>query len=409
MAGVTPTANRFSTDNNYEILVPQMLARGLKTLRENLVMARLSLQRYDYSPGQKGSTVEVPVPHPLATNVVAPGAVSIQPQDSTPNVINIPVNQWHEAAFGITDKEMVEARADAIMMQADEAMKAIANKIDAYLWSVAVAHLDGDIARSHGIPGTTPFAAKADGIGDIDTALTARARLDDALAPMDDRYVIMNPDAEANLLQQRRFADMSFTGRDETIIRGMMGERFGLNWVKTQMAQKHTRSTASWATAAAATAGATSLSIDQTGTAFQTTPEQGETFTIAGDTTRYIVTTKTADKAAASAAAVSVSISPPLASAAADDAVLTIGKSYVSNIVMHRDFLAFVSKPQVDEESMRMFRQAGNGFVESVVDPVSGVALRAMLVRQHYQWRFSFDALWGAAIIRDTFGRRIWG
>ena len=409
MAITNATPNRFSTDNNYEILVPQMLARGLKTLRENLVMARLSLQKYDYSPGQKGSTVEVPVPAPLDTNVVAPGAVSVQPQDSVPRVINIPVDQWHEAAFGITDKEMVEARADAIMMQADEAMKAIANKIDGYLWSVAVDHLNLRMGRSHGVPGTTPFAAKADGIGDIDTALTARARLDDALAPMDDRYVIMNPDAEANLLQQRRFADISYVGDQAGIIRGMMGERFGLNWVKTQMAQKFTGISGSWLVSGAAAAGATTLNVDQGANAFQNTPEAGQTFTIAGNSTRHIVTSKTANKGASTTAAVALTIDPPLPANAADNAAITMDPRYVSNIVMHRDFLAFVSKPQVDEESMRMFRQAGNGFVESVVDPVSGVALRAMLVRQHYQWRFSFDALWGASIIREEFGRRIFG
>jgi hypothetical protein len=395
--------------NDYSVLVPQMLARGLKTLRENLVMARLSLRRYDYTPGIKGSTVEVPVPSPLSTNEVAPGAVSVQPQDSTPTVVNIPVDQWHESAFGITDKEMVEARSDSIMMQADEAMKAIANKIDGYLWDVAVDYLNEDYSRSHGTPGTTPFAAAADGIGDIDTALSARARLDDALCPMDDRYVVMNPDAEANLLQQRRFADMSYSGTGDVIIRGMMGERFGLNWVKTQMADKHTTTDTGFQTAEAGSVGDTEINVDKGTTNFQATPNKGDVFTFAGSTLKHIVTEKTANKAANNTTAVAVKFSPALVASPGDNAAITLQAKYVSNIVMHRDFLAFVSKPQVDEDSMRMFRQAGNGFVESVVDPVSGVALRAMLVRQHYQWRFSFDALWGAKVIRGAFGRRIYG
>ena len=393
--------------NDYSALVPQMLTMGLKTLRERLVMARLSLQRYSYAPGQKGSTVEVPVPDPLSTNEVQPAAVSVQPQDSTPTLIQIPVDQWFEAPFGITDKELVEARSDAIGMQAQEAIKALANKIDGHLWSVAEAGLY-DMTKSHGTAGTTPFKVIADGVGDVDVALKARARLDDALAPDDMRYVIMNPDAQANLLQQRRFSDMSYVGDKEGIVRGDMGERFGLNWVKTQTTPKHDSSAIDdFQLAAAAVAGATSLMLDKGATAFQNTPEPGDVFTIAGSTQQYMITSKTANKAAENVVAVAVNISPALVANGADNAALT-AVDYVTNLLMHRDFIAFVSKPMVDEESMRLIRQAG-GFVESVVDPVSGVALRAQLVRQHYQWRFSYDALWGARIIRENFGRRIFG
>lgn len=395
--------------NNWQVIVPQVLARGLKTLRENLVMARISLRKYDYAPGTKGSTVEIPVPQALVTNPVAPGPTSVQAQDSTPTQINIPVDQWEEAPFYITDKEMVEARADAIMMQADEAVKALANKIDSYLWGLAVAQLNTG-AFSHGTGGVTPFKPKADGLDDIEVALRARARLDDALAPNDNRYVVFNPDAEANLMQQRRFADASYAGGDSTQVRGMMlGDRFGLNWVKTQMAPRETSSDITgFQMAAVGAVGATQISVDKGAGNFQNTPKVGTLFTVAGSTTQHVVTSKTANKAAANNTAVTLNIAPALTAQAADNAVLT-AVSYVSNLVMHRDFLAFVTKPLMDDEMMKMHRQAGNGYVESFTDPVSGVTLRATLVRQHYQWRFAFDALWGGKVIRTAFGRRIFG
>ena len=393
--------------NDYSVIVPQMLAMGLATLRERLVMARLSLQKYSYSAGQKGSTVEVPVPDPLSATPVAPAAVSQQPQDSSPTVINIPVDQWYESAFGITDKEMVEARSDAIAMQAGEAVKALANRIETHLWSVATAGLLS-MDRSHGTAGTTPFAAIADGIGDIKHALDARAHLDNALAPDDMRYVVMNPDAQANLLQQRRFTDMSYVGDKQGIVRGDMGERFGMNWIKTQTVPRHTSAAATgFQLAGQAAAGATQINVDKGAGNFQNTPEAGDVFTAAGSTQQFMVTRKTANKGASNTNPVTIHISPALPSNLADNAALT-PVSYVSNLLMHRDYMAFVSKPMVDEEAMRMMRAAGH-FVESFVDPISGVALRAQLVRQHYQWRFSYDALWGAGIIRPLFARRIFG
>ena len=130
-------------------------------------------------------------------------------------------------------------------------------------------------------------------------------------------------------------------------------------------------------------------------------------FTIAGDTTQYMIQATPAQKNAASTAPVQVTITPALAANAADNAVFT-PVEYRTNLIMHRDFLAFVSKPLTDDDAMEMTRKAG-GFVETFTDPVSGCTLRAMLSRQHYQWRFSFDVLWGAALLREQFGRRLFG
>jgi len=45
------------------------------------------------------------------------------------------------------------------------------------------------------------------------------------------------------------------------------------------------------------------------------------------------------------------------------------------------------------------------GIFESIVDPVSGLTLRLELTREYKQDRFSYDILWGSALVRPDFAQ----
>ena len=70
---------------------------------------------------------------------------------------------------------------------------------------------------------------------------------------------------------------------------------------------------------------------------------EGDTFTIAGDTTVYRVVgagkLQTNDQ--------DLEITPALAKNAADNAAITLGAAYVPNLVFHRNAIAFVTRPLV--------------------------------------------------------------
>lgn len=80
-----------------------------------------------------------------------------------------------------------------------------------------------------------------------------------------------------------------------------------------------------WLTAATATAGATSMSIDQGADSFAETPDVGSGFTVAGSTVQHRVVAKTPNKAAASTTAVTLHFAPGLETAVANNTALFAG------------------------------------------------------------------------------------
>ena len=81
---------------------------------------------------------------------------------------------------------------------------------------------------------------------------------------------------------------------------------------------------------------------------------------------------------------------------------MTLAAAGVVNLAFHRDAFAFVSRPL----------QASSANIEemmSVVDPISGVALRLEVIRQNKQMLFDFDVLYGAACVRPELACRVMG
>ena len=90
----------------------------------------------------------------------------------------------------------------AIPMQASEAVKALANKVETHLFGFYTG-----VYGFVGAPGTTPFAL------DLTAFTAARKTLHEQLAPFDPRVCVIDPDAEANALNLRAFQDASYRGR----------------------------------------------------------------------------------------------------------------------------------------------------------------------------------------------------
>lgn len=376
--------------NDLTKVIPQILAQGLLALRENCVMPRLVNSDYDVDAKKKGATIDVPIPSAVTATAVAPGVTAPANADSAPTSAVITLDQWYEAPFYLTDKELLESMEGTIPMQASEAVKSLANNVNSYI----MAQYKG-VYGFNGASGTTPFGT------DTSEATAARKNLNTQLAPLGDRRFVIDPDAEANALDLRAFQDMSFSGSAAGIVEGQINRKLGFDWYMDQLVPTHT-STALTAGAAtingAHAVGATSVSIAK---ATNTSPlVEGDIITFAGDSQTYVVG---ADVTLA-VGNTAVAINPPLKVAASGGEAMTLKATHVVNLAFHRDAFAFASRPLEDTVA------AGLGsIIQSAVDPVSGLSLRVEVTRQHKQIRWSYDILYGAELIRPELANRTAG
>lgn len=375
--------------NSLSNIVPKLLAQGLLALREQAIMPRLVSGDYGSMGAQRGSVIDVPVANNFVATDVAPAVTAGSAQDSTPTLVQIPLNQWKESAFFLTDKERLEiAEGESGMpMSVSAAVRALANAMDGHIHNQYV-----DVYGYVGVAGQTPFSTIAD-------VVNARANLNRQLAPMDNRRMVINPDAEANALQISALSDLEKTGDQGVKIQGQLGRKFGFDFFQTTNVVRHTAGTAASISVASTTAaGATSIGlIGSVGG----TLVVGDVFSVAGNTQTYVVTAN----ATLSGTQAAVSFQPPLAAIASSGADVAKRASHVVNLAFNRDAFAFVNRPLAG---------AGNGeelgsMIMQMTDPVSGVTMRMEVTRQHRQERYALDVLYGAKTIRPQFATRVAG
>ena len=377
--------------NSLDAVIPQLLAQGLLALRNRVVMPRLVNRDYEDEAKEKGNTIDVPIPSAVSANAVVPGKTSQAGSDVTPTTVPIALDNWEEAGFTLTDKEVAEIMAGVLPMQASEAISALADSIN-----LSVLNQYTGIYSAAGAAGTTPFAS------DASEATAARKLMNVTKAPLNPRFIVIDPDAEENAINLSSFQDASFRGDADGIINGQIGRKLGFDWYMDQQVPSHVTGTLSDGTSMACLVNGTPSVGDKTLSADETTLTGtvvvGDIFTIAGDTQQYVITAA----ATASGNAITLAFEPGLKAAPADDAQITFVDGHVVNLAFHRDAFALATRPLADEG-------LASGSIMSQVDPVSGLSLRLEVQREFKQTRWSFDVLWGTKLVRPELAARIMG
>lgn len=386
MAGALVTSNILST----------IVAMGLATLRERLALVLIANREYErmITGATRFATVNVAIPASVSARAVAPDVVPPSVSAVTPTNVAVTLSEWYEAPFAMDDKGLIQADNGILPMQAREAVKAIANNIEDYLWSLLATKISGFAGTS----GVTPF-----GTG-LDDFLAADKILNDNLADPEDRFMVINTSAKASAMGLRAIQDASFRNGagPNSLISGEIGNVLGARWLMSQRVPRHTAGT--YATGAGGTtvtganaAGSTviALSGGATGTL------------VAGDIIDFGVTgangqlqTYTVVSSAGGSTPSSVTIaSPGLQTATVGGEALTARPSFAKNLLIQKNCLAFAMAPLMDTI------QVPGATMQSVaIDEVSGLSLRLEVSRQHRQVQWSFDALYGGTVIRPGFG-----
>lgn len=367
--------------------IPLITAQTLRVLRENCVMPRLVNNSYSREAAFKGKTIDIPLTNTLTTRSVIPGPVS--PDSGMNNIVptnqTLTLDQWHEAPFRMTDAELKEVvdGFDSEVLQ--EAVRAIANKVDQDILG-----LYKKVANFVGTAGTTPFGTS------LVEASEALRIIKSNKAPSNERYLVVDPFAEANLMGVPVIQKVNESGSSQALRTGELEgyQALGFTIHQDQNVGFHnTAATGTYAIDATAAVGATTIEVDNGAGAVPTASlVVGDKFTIAGSTTQHTVT---AVAAGSPANADTYTIYPALDDAKADGDLLTVvSTDYVYNMAFHRDAFAFASRPLLDVEV------TGGSMISNISDPVSRLNLRFEVAREHKQTVFSIDILYGITVLR---------
>jgi len=384
--------------NTLTTVIPQILAKGLLALRQNAIMPRLVNTDYGLDAQNKGASITVPIPAAISAKAVTPSSTPGTSADFTTGSATITLNKWYETAFTLSDKDILEAHSMVIPMQISEAIKGLANQVDADILA-----LYKDIYGKAGTAHTDPFGSSTSDI------TTTRKVLTNQLCPVSDRRVVMNADAEANALGLRQFQDINMGQSLDDILKGNLTRKLGFDWFVDQNIPDHTVGTfggtdvsPTHTNGAGNDVGSTTLSV-HAGATNGVALKDGDIFTIAGDSQTYAVVGNTTVAATETG---NVTIAPALKVEPADGTALTIegtpGSTYAVNLAFHPNCIAFASRPLRDVSF-------ANPNILAMTDDVTGLTLRLELTRQNRQDRWAFDILYGCAVVRPQFGCRIHG
>src|SRR5262249_46029466 len=160
---------------------------------------------------KKGDVINVPIPVAQVASDVVPSNTPPVPASNTPDVVQIPLDNWKHSDFHLTDKDLVQIDRNEhfFPMQAEEAVKALANAVNIDIFD--------EYKGVFGLAGVVTAVPFATGITE---ATDLRKTLNKQLCPLDQRRVVLNFDAEANALTQSAFRDTSQSGKSQVVQQG---------------------------------------------------------------------------------------------------------------------------------------------------------------------------------------------
>ena len=377
--------------NTLTQVIPQIMAQSLPILRESAVMPRLVNTSFGPDTATRGSTVHIPINAASTARAITAAITPAANQDLTPTHVDVTLANHYEATFNLTDKDAAEAMSGYIPRQLQECVKAIGNEIDKTI--IALHSTIYQACNEGHAPGTTPFGTN------INIVASGRKQLNAANAALDNRYAVIDPSAEANMILLGNLLNTYQRGDTSTIKEGSIGRILGFDWYMNQNVASTTYGTG-WVTGyIASTVGCAvaDTTINLINATASGTILVGDVFKSGAG----IYTISVADTVT-STVAVAVTFAPAMATAVATGDAITVGASFTPNLLFHRDAIVFASRVLTGGD-------AGVGNVQSIVDPVTGVALSFEVTREYYQTTWRVSSLWGTKVARAALASKLVG
>lgn len=353
---------------------------ALIQLEKALGMASRVYRGYNPDPQVRGSVIQIRRP----SSFVAQAEPSSDQNIST-DMVNITLGSWFGVKISLTDKDLTLSAPQIISDHIRPAAVAIADKIDQdlnTLWSK--------------IPWTVNMSATP-ALADI---TKVQKLMFDNKVPMKDTTQLHFEIGSNEGMAYRNALTQLGNPQASGLRDGALGELYGFDVFPNQNTPSYTGSALTdgvGALTANANVGDVAIavgSIDTTGAV-----KIGDIVTITGDPQQYVVQ---ANATASGGAIAALSVFPAIKNASLSGAVVTIttatsaGVSKTQNIAFHTNAIALAMAPL-----STLGGELGGARITSVVDPLTGLALRARLfyVPDSSLVKVALDALYGFTML----------
>lgn len=325
--------------------------------------------------------VPVSVAHSLVD--VAPAMSVPEPSDFTYDNVAIKITKSKSYSFGLTGEEYRGLEngvgANSILQgNIEQGLRVLCNQIEADI----AAEAGINAGHVYGTAGTAPFASN------LADAAEIRKILDDAGAPAGDRSLIINTSAGVNLRKLTQLTNVDNAGTAMTLRQGELLDLFGMSLKESAGIKEFAAGDATGLTIAAATAGATKLKASAVTSG---SLKVGDVITVAGDSTKYMVTF-IPDSLAANA---EFGITPALAKDASANAAITVAGNSVRNVAFNRGAIQLVTRAPA-------LPGGNDSAVDShmLTDPRSGLSFEVRIYEGYRKMRMELACAWGVKTIK---------
>lgn len=314
---------------------------------------------------------------------VVPGMTVPEPDDFTVDNVAMKITNSKSYSFGLNGEEYRGLENGVgvnpiLQGNFEQAIREICNTIE---HDIAV-EAGSAISYAYGTAGTTPFASS---LGDL---AQVRKLHDDNGAPLSERSLVIDTAAGANLRTLEKLTKVNEAGTEMTLRQGELLNMFGYSVKESAGIKEVEKGTATGLTLKAASAGAKELE------AYAVTSgalKVGDVITIAGDSTKYVVSKIPASLAADAKFEIYGGLKKDVA---AQSAVTVAGNS-VRNVAFNRNAIQLITRAP----ALPGGRDAA---VDSymLTDPRSGLSFEVRVYEGYRKMRIEVACAWGVKCIK---------
>ncbi len=224
----------YAADAGNDAFIPEMWANeGLAILEANMVMANLVYRDFEPQVQNYGDVVNTRRPGTFAISRKRDGD-TLTPQDANATNVRVPLDQWFYTNFVIKDGEASLSFQDLVDIYLVPGMQTIAKSVDRAILGRIHGYLTGSTNRSGKLGGLNVSTSQ-------DYVLEARQRLNENLAPMQGRNLVLSPAAETALLKNTMFVKANERGDGGSALENAtLGRILGFNTYLDQNVNSYT-------------------------------------------------------------------------------------------------------------------------------------------------------------------------